>query len=147
MRILILVFLLVFTAQAAPNLSWQTYGAVLKGQEAKVLLRQCSRATPQRVTAQWTPSKTQIVLLETKLPKFQKTLKPLNGLRSSFYRQYAGFVAAGRKIIYVNLFPSNVDPKWRSRAVVVCDGGEQFWGVEFEIVTERFVNPAFNGKV
>jgi hypothetical protein len=147
MRILILIFLLLSSVQAASNTNWQTYGVILRGAEAKGLLRQCSRASPEKVSAQWTPSKTQIAQLEEKLPAFQKTLKPLNGLRSSFYRQYAGFIAGGRKLIYVNLFPSNVDPKWRSRAVIVCDGGEQFWGVEFEVDTENFVNVAFNGRI
>lgn len=147
MRILILVFLFVFTAQAAPSLNWQAYGVILKGQQAKALLRQCSRATPEKVSAQWTPSKNQIDQLETKLSTYQKTLKTLNRLRSSFYRQYAGFIAGGRKIVYVNLFPKEPDSYWRSRAVVVCDGGEQFWGVEFEVETGQFVNAAFNGRL
>ncbi len=147
MRILILALLLVLTAQAAPSANWQTYGVMLKGQQAKALLSQCSRAAPQKVTAQWTPSSQQIEQLETKLPVFKQKLKRPTAQLSSFYRQYAGFIAGGRKIIYVNLFPKDTDPQWRSRVLMACDGGEQFWGVEFEVKTGQFVNAAFNGIV
>jgi hypothetical protein len=147
MRIFILSFFLILTVQAASNTNWQTYGVILKSGHAKALLSQCSRAAPEKISAQWTPSKDQIEQLESKLPAYKQELKrPMTQL-SSFYRQYAGFIAGGRKIIYVNLFPKRIDPDWRSRAVMVCDGGEQFWGVEFEVNTGQFVNPAFNGFV
>jgi hypothetical protein len=147
MRILILIFLLLSSVQAASNTNWQTYGVILKGQPAKALLRQCSRAAPEKVSAQWTPSAQQIEQLETKFPAYKQKLGRPAAQLSSFYRQYAGFIAGGRKIIYVNLFPKRVDPDWRSRAVMVCDGGEQFWGVEFEVDTGQLVNAAFNGFV
>jgi hypothetical protein len=147
MRIFILSFFLILTVQAAPSPNWQTYGVIFKGQQAKDLLQQCSRATPEKVSAQWTPSVQQITQLEQKFPAYKQKLKRPTAQLSSFYRQYAGFMAGGRKIIYVNLFPKRIDPVWRSRAVIVCDGGEQFWGVEFEVDTWQFVNAAFNGSV
>jgi hypothetical protein len=147
MRIFILSFFLLMSVQAASNTNWQAYGVIFKGQQAKALLRQCSRATPEKVSAQWTPSKEQIDQLELKLPAYKQKLKRPTAQLSSFYRQYAGFIAGGRKIIYVNLFPKRIAPDWQSRAVVVCDGGEQFWGVEFEVDTGQLVNAAFNGFV
>jgi hypothetical protein len=147
MRIFILSFFLILTVQAAANTNWQTYGVIFRGEQAKALLQQCSRAELEKVSAQWTPSVQQITQLELKLPAYKQKLGRPTAQLSNFYRQYAGFMAGGRKIIYVNLFPKSTDPKWRSRAAVVCDGGEQFWGVEFEVDTGQFVNPAFNGSV
>jgi hypothetical protein len=147
MRILILGFFLLLSVQAASNTNWQAYGVILKGGQSKALLQQCSRAAPEKVSAQWTPTKNQIEQLETKLPAFKQKLKRPAAQLSSFYRQYAGFIAGGRKIIYVNLFPKRIDPDWQSRAVIVCDGGEQFWGIEFEVDTGQLVNAAFNGFV
>ena len=127
------------------NSSWQEYGVIFTGTQAKALLRQCSRATPEKITGQWNPSSEQIAELEGKFLDFKRTLKRPVAQLISFYRQYAGFISNGRKIVYVNLFPKNTDTEWKSRAVVVCDGGEQFWGVEFEVETGKFVNAAFNG--
>jgi hypothetical protein len=146
MRIFILGLFLLLSVQAGANTSWQAYGVILKGQQAKDLLRQCSRATPEKVTAQWTPSKTQIDQLESKFPAFKRTLKRPKAQLSSFYRYYAGFIAGGRKIIYVDLFPKP-SLAWRSQGMMVCDGGEQYWGVEFEVKTGEFVNVALSGIV
>ena len=146
MRILIFTLLLAFTAQVAASSSWQTYGVIFTGTQAKDLIHQCSRITPEKVTAQRKPSSDQIAELEAKLPDFKRALKRPSAQLSSFYRQYAGFIAGGRKIVYVNLFPKDIDPQWRTRAVGVCDGGESFWGVEFEVDTGKFVNAAFNGN-
>jgi hypothetical protein len=146
MRIFILGLFLLLSVEAVASTNWQTYGAILKGAQAKALLQQCSRATPEKVSAQWTPSKTQIDQLESKFPAFKRTLKRPKAQLSSFYRYYAGFIAGGRKIIYVDLFPK-ASLAWRSRGEMICDGGEHYWGVEFEIKTREFVNVALSGPV
>ncbi len=145
---LLFVLCLTLTAQAAPvwqKPSWQEFGVLLKGSSAKGLLNQCSRAAPERVSAQWTPSSQQIGDMEARLPAFKRSLNQLRLPLNGFYRQYAGFVAGGRQIIYVNLFPKRSDSAWRSEPYVVCDGGSDHWGVEFEVATKQFVNSAFNG--
>ncbi len=146
MRIFILVFFLLLSVQAGASTNWQTYGVILKGQQAKALLQQCSRVIPEKVSAQWTPSAQQIDQLESKFPAFKQTLKRPKAQLSSFYRYYAGFIAGGRKIIYIDLFPKP-SLAWRSQGMMVCDGGEQYWGVEFEVKTGEFVNAAFSGAV
>jgi hypothetical protein len=149
MRILILSFFLSLSlsVQAAPSTNWQSYGVILKGQQAKKLLTQCSRVTPQKVTAQWTPSTNQIEQLERKLSAFKQKLKRPAAQLSNFYRRYAGFIAGGRKIIYVDFLPKRFPFDWRIPGVMVCDGGESFWGVEFEVSTGKFVNAEFSGVV
>ena len=110
---MLLLLGLLFTARAAPN--WQERGVIFKGENAKALLIQCSRAAPEKVTARWTPTSEQISTLEALLPAFKRRLKQPNAPLEAFYRQYAGFVAGGRKIVYVNFFPKDTDPQWRSR--------------------------------
>jgi hypothetical protein len=53
-------------------------------------------------------------------------------------RQYLGITLHGKKLIYLNSFPKSIltdFPKpaaWRAKAVVVCDGGDAFWGVMYD---------------
>ena len=35
---------------------------------------------------------------------------------------------------------------WKSRAVIVCDGADAFWGVEFDPAAAIFLNLEFNGE-
>jgi hypothetical protein len=147
MRILILVMML-FTAQAAPTASWQTKGVILTGQAARTLSRLCYRGE-LKVSAQWTPSSEQITQLETKLLTEFLTSKNLPKKRplEHLHRQYAGFVSMGRKIIFVNLFPDDITGiDWRSGAVLMCDGGPSFWSMEYEVNTKKFVNAVASGR-
>jgi hypothetical protein len=34
---------------------------------------------------------------------------------------------------------------WRRAPMVVCDGGPNFWGVEYDVAAKRFQNVGFNG--
>jgi hypothetical protein len=38
-------------------------------------------------------------------------------------------------------------PQWRSMAVGVCDGGPQFFGVEFDPATKQITGLWFNGSI
>jgi hypothetical protein len=149
MRILFLAVTLLFAAQAAPTPSWQDSGVILKGEPARALLRLCYRPELM-VSGQWTPSGQQITQLETKLRAQFSTLeffpaKP-KGPLEKLYRQYAGFISGGRKIIFVSFFPKDIGMDWRSQAVVVCDGGPSVWSVEFEVNGARFVNARVSGR-
>jgi hypothetical protein len=149
MRILFLAVTLLFAAQAAPTANWQDSGAILKGESARALLGLCYR--PElKISGQWTPSGQQITQLETKLrAQFSRLeffpVKP-EGPLERLARQYAGFISGGRKIIFVSFFPKDVGMDWRSKAVVICDGGPSFWSVEFEVDGSRFVNARVGGN-
>jgi hypothetical protein len=38
------------------------------------------------------------------------------------------------------------DVQWMSAPVVVCDGGDSFWGLSFDVDAKTFSAPAFNGE-
>jgi hypothetical protein len=135
---------------------------VLIGETARALARQCSRISPGPVEDVWTPSAEEIEALEDDL--ILRVARELaqagqNPSPGGYYRQYAGFVIGGRRIIYVNgVDESAVDDdageavrrpgySWRTHAVQICDGGTITFGVEYDPATRQFSNFAFNGSV
>jgi hypothetical protein len=123
--------------------------AVLPLSQGRSLIAQCSRAGPANVTGFWTPSFEQVLLIEERLPALlSKSGHKVNLARTR--RQYVGIISSGKKLIYLNALlaetPQPDDPDSRSAAVMVCDGGDAFWGVEFDPVDRTFHKLDFNGE-
>lgn|GEM_PF-501660 len=151
-------------ASALPSLDPKD-GAVFPEAKARDLLHQCSRGVPGPVQGTWTPSAAQIAELEARLPGALDDVLAKRGdsrKRSrDFLRQYGGFIVGGRKIIYMNAFPrfllrdeksAYADrhrsvPDWRSVMEGVCDGGPDFFGVEYDPAMKTFSHFEFNGLV
>lgn len=122
--------------------------------------RQCSRISPGPIESTWLPSDEDVeavetplnVLLTERLAKAGSDAAP-----GDYYRQYAGLVIGGRRVIYVNgVHARAVEPEadparpsndWRTRVVRICDGGPITFGVEFDPTTGQFANFAFNGSI
>ncbi len=142
------------------------HGTVFPKRLVAGLLHQCSRPTPDDVVGYWTPTSVQVAALEAGLQSMLAA--------PDYYRQYGGLVhRGGRRTIYVNAFPRflvdahiryfakyrdhperllNFPPGsrdanwWRSVPGIVCDGGDAYFGVEFDPVTGRFESLHFNGN-
>ena len=161
MKVLAALLAAVFIAGAAlaaqPALDPAT-GFIMPANHARDLLRQCSRNTPQGVQGTWLPDAAQIRELEAALPpalaKAPRHGEPQVG--QHYGRQYGGIVMAGRKYIYVNAFPLSVidfdgtdavvfAKKARSEAVIVCDGGPDFFGAVYDPLLKTIHDFAFNG--
>ena len=87
--------------------------------------------------------------LEQRLPDFLRQMQPQLKLQQ-YYRQYVGVIAGGKKLIYLNAFISgglavNPNKDWKTTAIIVCDGGDGFWGVEFDPADNAFHHYASNG--
>ena len=141
-----MVFALPFAAfaQAPPS-----HYTILPLSQAGALLRQCSRGSPTRVTGFWTPSAAQIIAVERRLPDFLRESGHAIKLSES-RRQYVGVISAGKRLIYVNAFPASFlrvldHADWKAAAFIVCDGGDECWGAEFDPATNSFRNIEFNG--
>jgi hypothetical protein len=139
-------------------------GVVFRGKMARELGQQCSRAS---ATGYWTPvapSKNEIKRLEAALPRFMASHKSArwSGRFGDFHYQYGALIRGPKRLIYVNALadesiryrgvtengkPFVPDPRqvWRRGAEVVCDGGPDYWGVEFDVANGRFQNLDFNG--
>lgn len=173
MRVAILLAMLMFVGAAhAANLPVldPSDGTIFPAEHARELLRQCSRATPQNVDGTWLPSQTQIRELEARLPMAAIQFMEKEGWAKKYQEhfastrydhQYGGLLVHGRKIIYVNAFPHQVvdfdgsdlakgwktKTDWRHDPVLVCDGGEDFWGGEYDPAAKTFENFEFNGAI
>lgn len=142
----------IVSAMGAPL--WRVQdGTVLPPGRAKLLLDQCSRDVPRDITGVWQPQAGQISELEKRLPSLLESKlagQPHPDI-AHYARQYAGLIQKDRRIIYVNgfwLHPSDPAVKsgaWRMRATMVCDGGNGFFGVEYDPKTKVFTGLAFNG--
>jgi hypothetical protein len=126
---------------------------VLPEKEARPLADQCSRATPPPFASTWSPTQEDVDSLRRHLPELLD-VKPTQccfaggRLRDfSWTRlQVVGIVARGSKrLIYVNALPVSKSNQWRTRAQVICDGGERYWGVIFDPEAGSFSELAFNG--
>jgi hypothetical protein len=114
----------------------------------------------------WAPSPAQVAELERRLPGWlaRQNRRPWVNVR--YFRQYVGVAHGGRRYIYLNAFPADsvrdnvrlfaelkaknhpaasAMPSylsdanyWREHAIVVCDGGGVYWGVEYDPVTHEF---------
>lgn len=114
------------------------------------MLNQCSRAAPDanKVSGYWAPSNQELEVLEKLLPEYLKqqnhTLKDL----SKYRRIYAGIAYNNREVIYVDFAVMyDHDPDWTKQLHVVCDGGDSFFGVEFDIKSQTFSHLYFNGPL
>jgi hypothetical protein len=132
---------------------------ILNGDAARTLAHQCSRISPGPVEDVWTPSDAVVEAIEDELILLVARELEEAGQSASpggYYRQYAGFVIGGRRVIYVNGIdegtierePNPAHPfDWRTQPIQICDGGPITFGVEYDPATRRFSNFAFNGSV
>jgi hypothetical protein len=137
----------VTTAAAAPALRPQD-GVVFPASKSKQFLQQCSRTIPLNVKDSWQPEDRQVRKLEQKLPAAleKETRKRGGSTPKDYFRQYAGLIIAGHKMIYVNAFPHDASAaQWHDKVVMVCDGGADFFGVEYDPAKKVFSHFAFNG--
>jgi hypothetical protein len=139
---------------ASPQMILSPDAVVMPPSKTAALLRQCSRQTPPPGSAGWMPRMADIVALERSLPKAlhaQSPDKNQNWLSApaGWRRQYVGMIRGGKRLIYGNFFPKRTDEGngWRSVPMIICDGGPVFFGVEFDVQTQRFTHLAFNGMV
>ena len=123
---------------------------LLPPSEARAANPLCSRSGPGKVEGGWAPEANDVTTLEARLSDISK-LQSGGAVRTTIsdpfrsYRQYVGIVLSGRRLIYVNGFPTPVLKDWQTRLVNVCDGGPAFWGVVFDPVAGTFSDLKTNG--
>lgn len=128
---------------------------VLPAEQVQVLLKQCSRSDPENVTSLW-------VVPARVARDIDRNIDDVSALRSpsgktivephKYFRQYGGVVAGGRKLVYINAFslPGFIDPEelsWRTKAIVVCDGGSTAWGAMYDPATQHFSKLTINSQL
>ena len=147
----------VVTSGQAPVLP-SHWGAVLPHDQALTFARPrlCNRPAPGPVTGTWVPDPDTIRRLELVLAVELQTAIDIQSdpnrrlLAVDYYRQYAGLVIGGRRIVYVNglhrySVEQNQSSSWRTVAGHACDGGLRFFGAEYDVETGVVSKIFFNG--
>ncbi|MBY0452104.1 MAG: hypothetical protein K2P92_03645 [Bdellovibrionaceae bacterium] len=117
---------------------------ILSAEEAQAVVRhQCSRSVPQDVTDFWVPTDKEVKKLEENFKKCVNAKDVID--LTKFKRQYAGFLRKSAKFIYVNAAKKDSAPL-TARAMIVCDGGADFFGFEYNVATPAFSEFKFNGQ-
>lgn len=129
-------------------------GVIFPAKLAREFGEQCSRASPSGWWTSVAPSRQEIARLERalgtwmKVVKRQQAPKRWSGRVVDYHFQYGALVRGKTRLIYLNAAPV-FEPEnrqlWRRGATVVCDGGAQNWGAEFNPQNGRFQNISFNG--
>lgn len=120
----------------------------------------CSRPFPAGLAGSWEPSEADIERAEAKLPSAIQAallrLRPEDRRQSPtrYYRQYAGFLRDGRRVLYVNAVADAVEraagnstlPGWRETLVNICDGGSVTFGAVYDLEKDAIDSFFFNGS-
>jgi hypothetical protein len=100
----------------------------------------------------WTPSVDDIIKLEEKIAEHLSqnssqfySQPPVWERLDEYQRQYIGLERGDRQIIYGNYFCNNGGVNWREKLVVVDDGGDCFFQVEYDVEGEVFIKLLVNG--
>lgn len=148
------LYLIVFVTLALPIARLHAeeplddHSVILSGPDCRKVFDQMSRHSPDAREGFWTPAPEQIKALWQALPAFvagqtEHILQPLE----TYHRQYVGFLRGGHRFIYLNAFRMRqpFDKYWRERAVIVGDGGSNYFGVEYDVEASKLLNLDSNG--
>jgi hypothetical protein len=144
----IVVVLAIFVSSGAAAAAGRSTSAfALKLGAFKEGFRNCSRPTPQGMTSFWQVNPSDIEKIDEALMHHLEgtgLAKKLRAPPSGYGRQYLGYNRGQRRFVYVNAFlRSSGDTK--STYVRWCDGGNQFWGIEYEMQQKIFTGFEIDG--
>ena len=114
--------------------------------------RMCSRPGPSSVTSYFQVPRDDVQRVDRALLAYLRNAPSKTTIAykpEKFVRQYAGFRRAKEHFIYINAFPS--DHLARSKddpsqvLSIGCDGGDIFWGIEYDVQRGTFARLETNG--
>ena len=105
----------------------------------------------------WTPALADVLALEQRLPDFlhaqlDRQLRPSAGKdplwerAKTYKRQYLGVRPKGRRVVFANFFCRDFGKDWRTEPVVVKDGGDCYFSVDYDVDKGSFSNLMINGE-
>jgi len=101
----------------------------------------------------WMPSGDDIIKLEEKIGEYLSQNSgqfyrqpPVWERLDEYQRQYIGLERGDRQIIYGNYFCDSGRVDWLQELVIVEDGGDCFFQVEYDVESEMFIKLLVNGE-
>ncbi len=100
-----------------------------------------------RPTAGWKLTEESIRKAEPVILAFLKNAeKNIYQIIEQYRCQYFGIIVNGKKRIYCNFFRiEKYEEKWRTKPLIVVDGGSNFFQLEYDIETDKCLNFTING--
>ena len=101
----------------------------------------------------WTPTQEDIQTLEGKLDSFLREhaesfrrQPPAWEQLDDYQRQYVGVIINDKRAIYGNFFCTETGVDWRKEWVLVMDGGDCFFQLQFDVESGTFTELMVNGE-
>jgi hypothetical protein len=112
-------------------------------------------APSSKIEGTWEPAASDLDGLESRLSEISK-LRSEEGIPGAqiarpgdFYRQYFPVIVKGRKLIFISAFSSGYSPPptWRTKPVLIYDGGAGVWGVIYDPSRGQFEHLKTDGVI
>lgn len=164
MKNIILIFLFTFAVhlygQNSSKFEFKPkYSIILTSKTGEKMMDQCSRSTPEKVEKYFDLTGEEIVSLENNFKKILSIKSAgccFNGWKilklDDYGFQYIGVIVNNHKYIYINAFIVEDEDdftswykNWKIAPIIVCDGGDGFWGVLFDLEKKLFLQLSVNG--
>jgi len=109
-----------------------------------------SQITGKSSSRYWTPEKSQIIDLESRLSAYLRGAAPAKSrIRTdlrSYRRQYLGTVRDDHEVVFVSFFCETHRQDWTRKPIVVDDGGDCYFRLEYETENHKFSHLEINGE-
>jgi hypothetical protein len=159
MRILIVLIVFVISGHTQNYELIPEYKVILEKSLGNDLIEQCSRSTPEDIDEFYNITNEEIEILEQNFKKIKKVKSTnccwegvyISNLKRYGY-QYIGVIIDKKKYIYINAFliESKNDfetyyKNWETEPINICDGGNSYWGILFDLKRLKFIQLSVNG--
>ncbi len=122
-------------------------GAIIPESRAEAMVDGLFEPAP---SGYWTPEQGQVVALEAAIAGYLQSAAPEGSrLRSGidgYQAQYVGILRGEREVIYANFFCSSHVDDISQSLVVIDDGGDCYFTVEYDPAANSFAELAINGE-
>jgi hypothetical protein len=102
-----------------------------------------------QVEGAWVPDEATVARAESALvPALEKVerAREIIPRLATYKRQYFGFLAGGKRYVYVNAFCDTTRDSWRERVVLVKDGGSCYFQAIFDVGAGTYTDVRVNGE-
>jgi hypothetical protein len=137
--------------------------AIVTGSDPMALLDQCSRDAPARGESSFQPALADIAAMEDAVAvalakrlaggATEPAVRDIAALRRGWSGDFIGIVRQGKRFIYASYGPVDRDAVIAPRPVettaprLMCDGGPDYFGAEYDVAARAITHLAFNGAI
>ena len=109
------------------------------------------RRPPTDITGYWMPTDREVGVAEARLAEYFAGKRRLSGRApKDYFRQYGGIIVGGERRLYISFLERTIlrdhPPGIRREPIIVHDGGDGFWRVDFDPRTRTFSHRQSNGS-